>query len=123
MNHVSCRCPVCNQTADYPARYAWKWHRCKAGCAGTTRLVIVPDGTAILEAEIDARWQRAITRGKAARWALVAVGVGLVLGPLWLARTPLAGAPAGFVAACGLGLAIWAARAALSYWCRKPPGL
>lgn len=54
-------CPVCNQTADYPEHYAYKWHRCLAGCvAAGTRLFVIPDGVSEAEGEggvpARARW-------------------------------------------------------------------
>lgn len=89
-------CPVCNQTADYPDRYANKWHRCQAGCqVAGTRLLLVPDGVARLQ-------ETAAGRGLQLDQQVVLSGIALVLvvalpflveplGPAWYASLGVAG--------------------------------
>jgi len=52
---VRVRCPVCRQEAEYPERYAGRWHRCRAGCPRYpgTRLRLDPGGEGTLAEDVD----------------------------------------------------------------------
>jgi hypothetical protein len=120
---VNCTCPICELSAEYPLEYAGKWHRCKAGCAGTTRLLLGSGGLARTEASVVAEWRAGTLRGRLARGGLAAglavVSLTPVLGggsgPGWVALLAVAG-----LAASG---AAWAAHGASTYESPKPPGL
>jgi hypothetical protein len=108
---VNSTCPVCHQTASYPDNYAYKWHRCKAGCVAVgTRLFVVPDSVAELEGEASQahpRWVAILpalalglpflAQPGGAAWVLTlaVAGVGAAMAAaLWQGRTeadPLAG--------------------------------
>jgi hypothetical protein len=103
---VRCTCPVCRQTADYPERYAGKWHRCAAGCAVVgTRMLLVRDGTGVLERALIGDRQHEVEseevwRARARRVLLGSAGTLLVASPfLALLPRPISLALAG-VGAC-----------------------
>jgi hypothetical protein len=119
---MKCRCPTCGLTAEYAERYANKWHHCKAGCARYpgTRMIVVPEGTGILEAQIEGDWRRALRQGRFVRWAAAGLGAVMALAPWAL---PLPGEARGLIAGAGVVVAVVAASAARQFYCHKPPGL
>lgn len=120
---IQCTCPVCNQTGEYPQRYAHKWHRCKLGCrAIRTRMVIVPGGTGVLEEEVAEDWKEVIQRGKRVRWIAAAVGALLVPLPFLATALGLPWVVALGLAGVGAGVTAWGV-SALTYACPKPAGL
>jgi hypothetical protein len=120
---VNCTCPVCELTAQYPAEYEGKWHRCQAGCAGNTRLLLVPEGVGVTEAAVAASWEADTLTGRVQRGALAVAAIPLVLAPLassgngalWLMLLAVSGVAAAALA--GSAHAAWVYRAP------KPPGL
>lgn len=120
------RCPVCRQEAEYPERYAGRWHRCRAGCPRYpgTRLRLDPGGEGTLAEDVEAAWRRAVRRGRAARWGVAAAGGLLLLAPLWgQLGLPVAWAALVAVSLAGGVTAGAGAHAARSYRLPRPPGL
>jgi len=115
---------VCGQTANYPDRYAGKWHKCHAGCAQYpgTRLVLVPDGWGIPEVHIESAWREAIRRGRVLRvlggLAAVALATGPLLVPELFPRSVII-----LFGGMGTALACAAIHGALNHAQPKPPGL
>lgn len=122
---MRCTCPVCGGDAQYPERYAHKWHKCRAGCAPYpgTRLILVPGGVGVPEQQIEATWRRALRRGRRQRWAAAACGLALLTAPLLvgpLGFSWLAGLALGLLGAFVAGAASHAAR---TFWIPRPAGL
>ena len=120
---MNCTCPVCGQTALYSEQYANKWHCCLAGCATTTRFIVIPDGLGVLEDDVAAGWKGDAVHGKALRVAFAVGAASLTLAPL---LGPSHGAPwIALLALAGVGAAIAAAatHSALTYVPPRPPGL
>ncbi|RMG16742.1 MAG: hypothetical protein D6731_05445 [Planctomycetota bacterium] len=122
---MRCRCPVCNQTADYPERYAGKWHKCVAGCAPYpgTRLVIVPGGFGIPEVEVASAWRGAVLRGRLLRLAAGLFLLALAVAPLFCGAFPTAREVLVLWGGVGSALSCAALHAALRHTPRPPPGL